>query len=41
MPLTEFRIADTEDCPCRISSRYIVICPSVITARTVDSAIQA
>ncbi len=41
MPPTADSIADTADCPWRNSARYIVIWPSVISRRTVLTAIQA
>ena len=41
MPPTAASIADTAACPWRNSATYMVICPSVISRRTVVTAIQA
>ncbi len=41
MPPMALSIAATADCPCRKSSKYIVISPSEIAPSIVASAIQA
>ena len=41
MPPTADRIADTADCPCRNSIRYIVIWPSVMRLAIAERAIHA
>jgi hypothetical protein len=41
MPPIAARLADTAACPCRNSSTYMVISPSVIAPRTALTAIQA